>query len=101
MSLQEKQSSASSTLEQVKLGIDSLFVKIKCDRTDVSQQLGNAAISDANIMQYLGLIEQRANELLQIQTLLDIQVCLPFVFSCFSLSFVAFYLSSEFSMCAM
>ena len=86
ISQQEKQTAASSTLEQLKLGIDSLFTKIKCDKTDISQQLGNAAISDANIMQYMGLIEQRANELLQIQTLLDIQVRCCTVPHCFHIS---------------
>lgn len=33
--------------------------------------LGNAGVTEANIMQYLGVIEQRANELLHMRTLLD------------------------------
>ena len=70
---QEKQQSSASTLEQLKIGIDSLFVKIKCDKADIAQQLGNSSINDSNIMQFLGLVEQRSNELLQLQTLLDIQ----------------------------
>ncbi len=64
---------ASSTLDQLKLGIESVFNKIRCDKTDISGQLGNASINDANVMRYLGVVEQRTNELLQLQTLLDIQ----------------------------
>ena len=70
---QEKNQAASSTLDQLKIAVDSLFTKIKCDKADIVGQLGNTSISDANIMQYLGIIEHRTNELLQLQTLLDIQ----------------------------
>ena len=85
---QEKHQAASSTLDQLKLGVDALFAKIKCDKArgandsgvmhhaaqaEIVGQLGNATIGDANIMQYLGIIEHRTNELLQLQTLIDIQ----------------------------
>merc|ERR1712039_524620 len=48
-------------LDQLKAGIDSLFNKINCDRAATG-------VSDSNMLQYLGIIEQRTNELLAIQT---------------------------------
>lgn len=54
-------------LEQLKSGVDSLFNKINCDRSAVTDMLGGASgVTDANMMQFLGLIEQRTNELLQV-----------------------------------
>jgi coiled-coil domain-containing protein 63/114 len=59
-------------LDELKSGIESLFNKVGCDKSEISVILGNANISDANVMQFLGMIEQRTNELLQTQTLLDV-----------------------------
>ncbi|XP_071966563.1 outer dynein arm-docking complex subunit 1 [Engystomops pustulosus] len=59
-------------LDQLKLGIDSLFKKINCDRSVLDEMLGaSSSIREANIMQYLGLIEQKTNELLAAQSFLD------------------------------
>ncbi|XP_032238101.2 coiled-coil domain-containing protein 63 [Nematostella vectensis] len=55
-------------LEQLKTGIDSLFNKINCDRSAIENLLGSKeGITDNNMMQFLGIIEQRTNELLQVQ----------------------------------
>ncbi|XP_073513870.1 outer dynein arm-docking complex subunit 1 isoform X1 [Phyllobates terribilis] len=59
-------------LDQLKSGIDSLFKKINCDRSVLDEMLGSSSsIREANIMQYLGLIEQKTNELLAAQSFLD------------------------------
>ena len=50
-------------------GIESLFNKINCDRSSIDDMLGaTTGVTDNNMIQYLGIIEQRTNELLAIQT---------------------------------
>ena len=57
------------------VGIGSLFDKIGCDRGVLSDLLGSSEeVKDDNMMQYLGLIEQKANELLAAQCYLDSEV---------------------------
>jgi len=57
-------------LDQLKEGTDSLFNKINCDRTMIDDMLGaTSGVTESNMMQYLGIIEQRTNELLQIQAI--------------------------------
>ncbi|XP_078507066.1 coiled-coil domain-containing protein 63-like isoform X3 [Lissotriton helveticus] len=59
-------------LDQLKTGIDILFSKMNCDRSVLSDMLGSTStIRDNNIMQYLGLIEQKTNEILACQSYLD------------------------------
>ncbi|XP_051895096.1 coiled-coil domain-containing protein 114 [Pristis pectinata] len=59
-------------LDQLKTGIESLFNKINCDRSILDEMLGSSSgIRDNNVMQYLGLIEQRTNELLSIKSYLS------------------------------
>ncbi|XP_059808076.1 coiled-coil domain-containing protein 114 isoform X1 [Hypanus sabinus] len=59
-------------LDQLKTGIESLFNQINCDRSILDEMLGSSSgIRDNNVMQYLGLIEQRTNELLSIQSYLS------------------------------
>lgn len=49
-------------------GIESLFNKINCDRSAIDDMLGASRnITDTNMIQYLGIIEQRTNELLAVQ----------------------------------
>ncbi|XP_060708398.1 coiled-coil domain-containing protein 114 [Hemiscyllium ocellatum] len=58
-------------LDQLKEKIDSLFNGMNCDRSVLDEMLGSSSgIRDNNVMQYLGLIEQRTNELLSIQSYL-------------------------------
>merc|ERR1712150_210366 len=58
-------------LDQLKLGAVSLFEKIDCDSSPIVEMLGgHAGITDDNMMQYLGIIEQRTNEMLQVQSFL-------------------------------
>ena len=62
-------------------GIDSLFNKINCDRSAIDDMLGAATgVTDNNMIQYLGIIEQRTNELLAIQTYCNSKVPTDFGF---------------------
>ena len=58
-------------------GVESLFSKTSCDRSTINDMLGSAAgVTDETIMQYLGLIEQRTNELLAVNMYIDSKVSL-------------------------
>ena len=52
-------------------GINAIYDSPVCDKSFLAQALGNSTITDSNVMQYLGGVEQRTNELLQLQALLD------------------------------
>ncbi|XP_053547009.1 outer dynein arm-docking complex subunit 1 [Bombina bombina] len=69
---QEQLKGVMKIIDQLKEGIDSLFKKINCDRSILDEMLGSSSsIRETNIMQYLGLIEQKTNEILAIQSFLD------------------------------
>merc|ERR1711959_725778 len=53
-------------LGSLKDGIHSIFNNIGCNMSGVSEVLGTGGVTWGNIMTYLGLIEQRANEMLTI-----------------------------------
>lgn len=63
---EDKYSTASKTIEALKKGIQSVYDKIGFNDDKVSEILGNSGVTESNMMQYLGVIEQRVNELLQI-----------------------------------
>ncbi|XP_071382482.1 coiled-coil domain-containing protein 114 [Centroberyx affinis] len=69
----EKEASAVSTsLDQIKTGVNSIFSKMECDRSVIEDMLGSTAgISENNMMSYLGLVEQKTNELLTMQAFLN------------------------------
>ncbi|XP_077862727.1 coiled-coil domain-containing protein 63-like [Saccoglossus kowalevskii] len=57
--------STKKILDQLKVGVESLFNKINCDKTAITDLLGaNDGITDQNMIQYLGIVEQKTNELL-------------------------------------
>jgi chromosome segregation ATPase len=61
----------SKVLDQVKAGINSLFTKSGCERTAIDDMLGiQEEVTDQNILQYLGIIEARTNQLLLTQAYL-------------------------------
>jgi len=56
-------------------GIDSVFSKIGCDSTAITDMLGgHAGVTETTVLQYLGIVEQRTNELLQLQAFLQAKV---------------------------
>ncbi|XP_030053637.1 outer dynein arm-docking complex subunit 1 isoform X2 [Microcaecilia unicolor] len=58
-------------IEQLKISIDSTFRKLRCDRGVLDEMLGSGTLRDSSIMQYLGLIEYKTNELLSVRSFLD------------------------------
>lgn len=68
-----KASAATRTVNSLKAGIQSIFNKIGCNQSALSEMLGNAGVTDGNMMQYLGVIEQRTNEILQMYAAVQMQ----------------------------
>ena len=60
---------ASKTINQLKTGIHSIFTRIGCATTSVEEMLGNQGVTESNMMQYLGIIEERTTTILQTHTL--------------------------------
>ena len=60
-------------------GIESVFSKIGCDVTSITDMLGgHAGVTDNTVLQYLGIVEQRTNELLQLQAFIQAKVWLNY-----------------------
>ena len=56
-------------------GIDSLFSKIGCDGSSITELLGgHAGVTENTVLQFLGTVEQRTNELLQLQAFIHAKV---------------------------
>lgn len=53
------------TINQLKIGIKSIFDRIGCNNESVQEVIGTHGVTESNMMQYLGIIEQRTNEILQ------------------------------------
>ena len=60
-----KHAQAAKIINQLKSGIQSIFTRIGCDKSQITDMLGSAGVTESNMMQYLGIIEQRTNEILQ------------------------------------
>jgi len=70
----EKLTGVKKILDQLKAGVESLFNKINCERSAIDDMLGaQAGVTDQNMLQYLGIIEERTNQLLLIQTYVNSQ----------------------------
>ena len=56
-------------------GIESVFSKIGCDVTTITDMLGgHAGVTDSTILQYLGIVEQKTNQILQLQVFIHAKV---------------------------
>jgi len=55
-------------LEKLRDGVQRLFTRIGCYSPEVAEMLGDQGVQDGNIMQYLGIIEQRSNEILHMHS---------------------------------
>lgn len=60
-------------LEKVCTKINEMLERAKCSRSSMLELLAGSKISTHNIVSYLGLIEQRAAELVQAKTLLQLR----------------------------
>lgn len=61
-----KHNNAMKTINQLKTGIHGIFSRLGCATTTVEEMLGNQGVTESNMMQYLGIIEQRTIEILQL-----------------------------------
>ena len=62
-----KYSTATKTINQLKTGIHGIFSRLGCAcTTPIEEMLGNQGVTESNMMQYLGFIEQRTIEILQL-----------------------------------
>ena len=58
-----------------KIGIESLFKKINCDRSQIDiLLLSKEGVTETNMAQYLGIIDSRTDELLKWQGILAAKV---------------------------
>ena len=62
---EERYQQAVRTITQLKNGIHSIFTRIGAASANVDKTLGNQGVRESNMMQYLGIIEQRTTEILQ------------------------------------
>lgn len=61
-------------LEQLKPRIESLFNSTKCNHRALTDLLGvGVTVDDNNILQYLGLVEQKCNEFLQVKAMFKVK----------------------------
>jgi hypothetical protein len=58
-------SKSARVIAQLKNGIHSIFTRIGAASASVEELLGNQGVTESNMLQYLGIIEQRTSELLQ------------------------------------
>lgn len=66
-----KHQQVDNTISALKVAIQHIFNKIDCDVSNMSDMLADSQVTEANMMQYLGIIEQRTNEVLQLWALKD------------------------------
>jgi chromosome segregation ATPase len=67
-------SRAMNAVNQLKQGIQAAFDKIGCNQDAVSAVLGSQGVTESNMMHYLGVVEQRTNEILQMYAAVQLQM---------------------------
>ncbi|GBG30062.1 Coiled-coil domain-containing protein 63 [Hondaea fermentalgiana] len=66
---EQRQAHAQRVLQHLKVGIQSICERLSADgNSSVREVLGTEGVTDSNVMQYLGVIEQRATEIMQLYT---------------------------------
>lgn len=68
---EKKHEEAMKTVTTLKAGVWNMFNKIGCNTPGVRDMLGDGNVTENNLMQYLGIIEQRTNELLQTYAIVE------------------------------
>lgn len=59
-------------------GISAIFEQAGCGTPAVCSLLGEGGVTEGNMMQYLGILEQRTNEILQVRSPLYLWVYVGF-----------------------
>ena len=60
-----EQGQAQTKVNSIKASIENIFNVISCDQQAHQELLGTQGVTDSNMMVYMGIIEQRINEILQ------------------------------------
>eukprot|EP00357_Protocruzia_adherens_P037033 CAMPEP_0114977314 /NCGR_PEP_ID=MMETSP0216-20121206/3168_1 /TAXON_ID=223996 /ORGANISM="Protocruzia adherens, Strain Boccale" /LENGTH=547 /DNA_ID=CAMNT_0002338357 /DNA_START=38 /DNA_END=1681 /DNA_ORIENTATION=+ len=66
-----KYQQSSKVVNSIKMSIESIFNTIECNDKVTMELLGNQSITDSNMMNYLGIIEQKTNDILQVYGLVE------------------------------
>jgi chromosome segregation ATPase len=53
------------TINALKIGIQSIFERVGCSTEQSIELIGSTGVTESNMMHYLGVIEQRTNEVLR------------------------------------
>ena len=61
-----REAAASIRADALKQGIAQMWERLGCQALGLEELLGDEGITDTNLMQHLGIIEQRASQLLQV-----------------------------------
>jgi len=69
--LEEKAAKSKDQVNEIKDSIAGVFKAINCDASVFDKMLGDKEVATTNVMQYLGIIEQKANEMLQQQAVIN------------------------------
>ncbi len=64
--------------EGVKEGVSAMWARLGCAELGLEELLGSEGVTDTNLMQYLGVIEQRANQMLLVYLPHDLRTKLRF-----------------------
>ncbi len=64
--LEIKYAAATRTIEALKTAIYTVFEETGCSTPATRELLGGAGVTEANVLQFLALIEQRACEIMQV-----------------------------------
>jgi len=72
-SYETKARRAANTVAVLKEGIFDIFQAIGCNQEGVQEIMGGGGVTESNVMQYLGVIEQRTNEILQMYAAVQMQ----------------------------
>lgn len=74
---EEKNVKVKKVLDELRSGVELLFRSIRCDSSVIQDMLGSDnRVTNKNILQYMGIIEQKTMELLQAQQYLQMKVCI-------------------------
>ncbi len=63
-SAEGREAAAAARSEALKEGVTLMWQRLGCEVLGLEELLGDEGVTDTNLMQYLGIIEQRVNQLI-------------------------------------
>lgn len=80
MAAEMELAAASRRCMELSSALSAVFEAAGCNTEGVRQLLGDAPVSEANVVQFLGVLEQRTNELIQVRKQRILFLCLLLFF---------------------